>query len=293
MEQHYWWLFALLQPIGFGTVALISQHYKQSGTSVAMVRSMLVALFLLPVLPFIEVPTSTVFFLAAFTAAVLAFIGDSIVMNSNHKFGAGPTSRLLPTTPLVGFVIWAFINPDFFNQFVEKPLIGTAVVLSLIACALSVGALRKCEVSKQAFIYLIPVIFCWGINDVMNKLAQDNSGLWSGVIWYTFLLSCGSIIIGVALNLKKKQLKSAITNTLVLKAGLFVGISYTIAMMGRNLSMVYTPNPAYTSAIAGSVPLFIFVMHKIMKVDDNANIKAGLAFAISVAIMIFFANMMK
>ncbi|MFT7433431.1 MAG: hypothetical protein ACI9TY_001063 [Alphaproteobacteria bacterium] len=292
MEQHYWWIFALAQPIGFAGVSLISQHYKQPGTSMAMMRASFVVLCLLPFMPFIELPTASEFFYATAVAATLAFVADSLMMNSFAKFGAGATSRLLPISPLVAFVIWAVMNPEIFTQMSNNPLIASGLVASLVACAAAIGMLSKCDVSKSAFIYLLPVIAIYGVLDVANKMAQDNSGFWSGIVWYTFILASGSVILGVSLNLKNKTFKATVTNKIMLKAGFLLSLCYLFAMIGRNISMVYTPNPAYTSIIAGATPLLIVVYHKIFKIEDKANVKAGLLFAMSILLMIYLATLL-
>tara|TARA_R110000868_G_scaffold189695_2_gene433018 strand:+ start:61314 stop:62195 length:882 start_codon:yes stop_codon:yes gene_type:complete len=293
MEQHYWWLFALMQPVGFAGVSLISQHYKLPGTSLAMMRASFVVLCLLPILPFVELPTASIFFYATLTSAALAFVADSIMINSFSKFGAGVTSRLLPISPLFGFVVWAALNPESFTQLAERPLLATGLISSLLVCVYAIGLLSKCEVSKSAFFYLLPVIGIYGLLDVMNKMAQDNSGFWSGIIWYTFLLSCGSVIIGIGLNVKKKMLKETITNPLILKAGFILACFYLFAMSGRNISMVYTSNPAYTSIIAGGTPLLIVLYHKLFKIEEKANVLAGIIFAVSVFAMIYLATLLQ
>lgn len=292
MEQHFWWLFALLQPLGFATVGMVTQHYKQNGTSVAMMRSCFVALAILPFLPFVDVPTSPVFYMATAASAVLAFIADSVMMNSNVKFGAGPTSRLLPISPLFGLIVWLIVNPETLDMFAEKPAIATGIIAAMLGCVGAMSSLRKCDVSRKAIVYLIPVIVCWGINDVMNKTAQDNSGFWSGILWYTFFLSCGSIIIGTFWTIKQKRVRETLTSKLVLICGFWVGIAYLTGMMGRNVAMVYTTNPAYVSIIASATPLAIILMHKIFNIEDKANIKAGVIFTISVSAMVYLVNML-
>lgn len=292
MEQHYWWLFALAQPIGFAGVSILSQYFQHPGTSMAMMRSAFVVICMLPILPFVALPTANEFFIAAAVAACLAFVADSIMMSSFAKYGAGVTSRLLPLSPLVSFVIWAVMNPNIFSQMSENPLVATGLIISICTCVGAIGLLSKCEVSKSAFFYLLPVIAIYGVMDIANKISQDNSGFWNGIIWYTFILACMSVIIGIGVNLKGKTLKSTITNKSIILAGFLVSIAYIIAMIGRNISMVYTPNPAYTSIIAGATPLLIVVYHKIFKIEDKANVKAGLLFAVSILSMIYLATLL-
>lgn len=293
MEQHYWWLFALLQPIGFAFSTLVNQIYKKPGSAVVSLRSTLVLLALLPFTFFVEMPSQPIFYIASFTAAILAFIADSLIMNSSAKFGAGTTSRILPMAPLGGFILWLIVHPESFYKFLDYPAISAAIVLSLLTCSYAISHLQKCDISKKALIYLLPVIVCFSINDVMNKTAQDNSGLMSGVVWYTFFLSIISILSGTLVQIKNKTLLASLKDKDLLKAGFFVGIFYFIAIMGRNLSMVYTENPAYTSIIAGGAPLILFVYHKIFNIEDKANVKAGLLFTAGVLSLIFFASYIK
>lgn len=293
MEQHYWWMFALLQPIGFSGVTLLSQHYKKSGFSLVTIRACFILLCLLPFTFFVEAPSEPIFYISTFVAALLAFFADSLLMNSSAKFGAGTTSRILPISPLLGFVIWLVVNPESFYKFIDTPVIGTGIVLSLIGCVYAISHLQRCEISKRAFVYLVPVILCFAINDTMNKTAQDNSGFWNGIIWYTFFLALVSIVTGLLLHMKDKSIVSSLQDKVLLKAAFLIALSYGTAMIGRNISMVYTDNPAYTSIIAGSTPLFIFVYHKIFNIEDNANVKAGLLFTMSVLMLIFLASFIK
>jgi hypothetical protein len=293
MEQHYWWLFALLQPFGFAASTLINQHFQKSGTSVVTIRAMFTATALTPFIFFVELPTEPLFYIATFIAAILAFVADSLVLNSSVKFGAGTTSRLLPVSPLLGFILWLIFHPESFYKFLEYPYTGLCIVLSFITCIYAIFHLQKCDISKKAFIYLIPVIMVFGINDVMNKTAQDNSEFISGIIWYTFFLALISIITGLSLHLKNKTFLSSFKDKLLIKTGILVGIAYLTAMMGRNVSMAYTENPGYTSIIAGGTPLVIYLYHKLFNIEDKANVKAGLLFAISVLALIYFASSVK
>lgn len=293
MEQHYWWLFALLQPIGFAFSTMVNQVYKKPGSAVVSLRSTLVLLALLPFTFFVEMPTEPLFYISAFAAAVLAFIADSLIMNSSAKFGAGTTSRILPIAPLGGFVLWLIVHPESFYKFLNYPVISTGIVLSLITCSYAISHLQKCDISKKALIYLLPVIVCFSFNDVLNKTAQDNSGLLSGVVWYTFFLSLVSILTGTLLQIKNKTLLNSLKDKDLLKAGFLVGVFYFIAITGRNFSMVYTENPAYTSIIAGGTPLILFVYHKIFNIEDKANVKAGLLFTAGVLSLIFLASYIK
>lgn len=293
MEQHYWWLFALLQPFGFAFSTIIAQHFQKSGFSLVTVRSVAVAFFTLPFAFIVEAPTEWIFYVTAFTAAALAFVGDSLVLNSSAKYGAGTTSRLLPVSPLLGFAIWITAHPESFYKLFENPIIGLGIICSLISCAYAMTHLKKCDISKKALIYLIPVIVIFGINDYMNKTAQDNSGFWNGIVWYIIILSTTQFILGSLLHLKNKNFMSTVQDKKLIKAGLLIGACYFVAMVGRNLSMVYTANPAYTSIIAGATPLVIYVYHKIFNIEDKANVKAGLLFTASVLALIFFATYIK
>jgi hypothetical protein len=288
----YWWVGGLINAFFLAGIVMVNSHYRVDGTAIIFIRSLVVSIVLWPVALAVGLPTSPMFWAATIGAGVLATVGDSLVMNSASRYGAGVTSRLLPMSPLAGFLFWFVVHPEKLAELLARPWVALGVLGALVGGVVALACLRSNAVTRAAMFYLAPIVLLYGLNDVLNKTAQDHAPAGQGGLVYIWLISVTVTVCAALLLLGRGRMTKTITlNKKVYKAGLWLGALYILAMLGRNTAMTLAINPAYASIIGSSAPLWVYAWHRWKGIPDSASPIAGFAFVASAALLILFASL--
>lgn len=288
------WLFFAL---GFSFLATglraTNEYFKVNGHALVFWRGLLPALCMIPMAFMNPWPTNPVFYFAVLTTIPIVTFIDSIHFEASRKFGAGVPSRLLPTGILITFIGWLIIKPEQIDAYLANPVWGIAIILSLGSIVFFASRLRHCEVSRSAFIFMLPVVLSGGIVTMLNKTAMDNSGLHQGVWFYILLQGTGVAVMAVLRDkLKKRSIKKLFSKELI-KAGMVICF-FTIAgtaFKGYGLAMV--DNPAYFAAVGMLSPFWIICLYKIIgRKEDGIDVISGLFLVSSVIALVLFKGML-
>ena len=72
-----------------------------------------------------------------------------------------------------GFVLWMLITPAFATEILNDIPVFIGIVLAISSCVIAVFMLKKCDISREAIIFLLPAIFLAAVVGVLNKIANN------------------------------------------------------------------------------------------------------------------------
>ncbi len=289
-----WIIPALIFSFIRASFTMINEWAKLPGTVMLVWRGFWPFIIMTPVMWFIDMPQNPLFYLYVACNAVFAAVTDARNFESASRFGGGVTLRLQPVSLVLVFLGWLAISPEQRALVLSHPyhMMGIIVCLALGAYALS--HLRHCTVSKQAFIYLLPIICMSPLVDIFNKLSMDSVGTWHAVVTYIWFQS-GFMAVLAILFLGFKQKKNLESVTRISKHHLVFGmlVAFILILGGltKGTAMMLTSNPAYVTAIAMIAPIWATLFYKAIGKKEEANVTMGLAFVVCVAAMLLIAGL--
>lgn len=257
-----------------------------SGRQITLLRSFYCALAFAPFLFFVSWPTSWLFYFSAIGVGLLAVYADVKVYDAPRRFGAGVTARVLPLAPLFSFVLWYVFYPSDIHLIWSLGVWhSVGVVVCLLGGVISLMLMRRCQVSSAALLFLLPALLAFMVNDVLNKTAQEESSLWSGVFVFSFILMLCAFL-SLAFPYVKKEGGKKLCTFLFSKEAMIampLAVAYFLAIIARCFSMSETPNPSFTSMIGLSTPLLIMFYDKFRGKQDESRLIPGLLLLVFVA----------
>jgi len=191
------------------------------------------------------------------------------------------------------FFVWMALSASYRESFFADPVMAAGIVIALLLAAVGSSFIRKCTLSKDAFIFFFPVLLCSIAVDILNKTAMDSSSVLGGIIMYAWLQG---VIISVVCLLKQcavhKKPISSLFEKRVLYAGGLIGLGFILANIFKNTAMTFTVNPAYVTAIVLISPIWTSLFYRLKGAKEQANEWAGLlVVASSIMLVIFASNM--
>lgn len=287
LEPHIWWLCAFAASIFGAFFYTANQYLKLSGQALVFWRGLVPAVVLFPVVLMIEWPQSPVFYGATLLTAMMAFYGDARNLHGASVYGGGVTSRMKPFIIWLVFIIWFLVHASYREEILSDIPRFTAIVATMLVGVLAATNMRKCSVSREAFVFFIPIILIGAFIDLLNKTAMDSSALWSGILVYAWIQ--GSVIALLAFARHGVSRRLSIKNLFagnMKKAGLLLGMCVVFINISKNVAMSYTVNPAYVTAIICTSPFWVSLYYKAAKHKEVADVRSGLVFVISAIVLV-------
>ncbi len=273
---------------------MLNEWAKLPGTVMLVWRGFWPFVFMTPVMWLIEMPDQPLFYLFVAINAVFAGITDAYNFESSARYGGGVTLRLQPISLVVVFLMWLLISTEQRSLVMSHPYHMAGILGCLALGAYALSHLRHCEISRSAFLFLIPVIVASPFVDIFNKLSMDTVGTWHAVVTYIWCQSGLMTVMGIAfLAMKQKAHLKAVSQVSQqhLAFGCAMGAILVCAGLSKNSSMMLTPNPAYVAAIAMVSPLWATLLYKVLGKKEEANVVMGLLFVFFVTLMLLIAGL--
>lgn len=288
-----WLLFALLAGFNSAGWKLANEYFSLSGNILVFWRGLLPALLIAPFTFFIDWPTNSIFYYAVFSTIPIVTIQDTITFEANKIFGAGVSSRVAPLGIFLIFVGWLIIKPEQISYYLSSPLYSVGIVLSIFSIMFFASRLRHCEVSRKAFIFLLPAILLGSVTAILNKTAMDNSQFHQGVWIYIMIQGFGLVLTtSIKEKITHKNLNRFFTKKAI-KAGSVVALLALTGISFKGYGFSLVDNPAYFVSITMLAPIWIVCVYKIIgKKEKNIDVKSGLFLVLSVIMLVLFKGMM-
>jgi len=284
-----WWLAALCMSVMGSAYLLISQQTKLRSDILVMWRGFGVALVALPFVLMQSPPEDPWFYF--YTISIGLFVGyfDFKILRASALFNAGVVTRVKPILIISVFVLWYLLNPTQFWVLVDETPLKFAAIVGLLGLgSAALYAAQKNSVSREALVYLMPVLVMGGIVDVFNKSAMVLAPYAQAVVYYMFIVGFCAGFGNLVQSMRKKTFSGTeIFSKNVVLAGLMVVVANAGYQLFKNYGMIYTPNPAYMTLIGFCTPFWVMGYNAIGGVKDKGNVKAELVFLASVLCLIW------
>ncbi|MEM6904218.1 MAG: hypothetical protein AAF556_13355, partial [Pseudomonadota bacterium] len=286
-----WWLYATGFAIGFAGFMLLNQQMKLRADLLIVWRGFVLSIALAPIMLLVDIPDQPTFFLAVIAVGFVACFTDMRVLKVSAEIGGGPLSRLLPIGVWISFSIWSVIDANFRDGLVADPLRSLGIMGCLALCVAAAAMLKNDAVSRSAIPQAMPIILGGALIDTLNKYAMSHAApdqvLSAGLayIWIQNLVIASLMVSRMAID-RNWQWRDDLFQRRMVLTGLTFAFLVGFVTLVRNFAMATTPNPGYVAAIGLGATVVIIVFNRWRGVPDKSNIKAGLAFVVSAAILV-------
>lgn len=235
-----------------------------------------------------EWPTERLFYVYAFLAAIPAVVGDIILYNATARFGGAPVARLLPLRILLLYLAWGFLYPDaIILQFTETPLKGLAIAICLLVSVAALIAARRAPFDRGVFNAVLPIVISYVIMDIFYKPAASLAPTFPNALAFGFILCLMMSVISGGYVLITGRMKRIISpDANLIKSGIVIGFVYIFVILGKNLALIGTPNPAYFNAICMLSAIWLTFYHKAFSLPDDSSLGPILVFLIATIALI-------
>lgn len=263
--QNLWFIFPLISSFIVAMLTIIIQNNKQIPPVLIFAgKSILLSLMLLPAIPFIEIPTSPMFFAAIVIISACNSIGGTIVYSANHKYGGGLTTRILPLTTIVTIFAFFIVFPDTATQLVDAGSLGLLFMTSIFIMCASIYFMSRAETTFSAVLFILPSCFLYAFSNVIQKLMIDQTELVGGIVSFLFFANLLQGLICLAFSELKKKKKKVVKATFKFKKRYLIPLagialcSLTSAVLGL-VAVKMMANPGIALLIARAAPIWVYI----------------------------------
>lgn len=245
-----WVIFAITASIVNAIYYICNQNIRLKPLDFMIYRGGVVALMVAPILLFYEPIRAWQFYAIAITQGIITAYSDLKSFKANRKYGAETVASIVPMNVSFTFVIWCVIEPIIILQYAESPLRSLLIVMAISGIVYALTKYRRVKITKEAFIYLSPVIICGSFIAIFNKtiMSYAQTSLWGLCFWRIFVTSTVVWIIHSFIYIRRKNKIGKLLNKDNLsKCWIFAFMP--VSMLCRNMAMFYADNPSYVSAL--------------------------------------------
>jgi len=270
---------------------LTNQYFKLPGEYIVIWSRVFILIALTPVMINLEWPTEPIFYLCVIVTGFFASFADIKSFNICARYGGGVALRIQPLMVWLSFFLWVIVDPGIIDEYIEDPLRSLGVFMALGGCVYFASRLKRCKISHAVMKAMVLPLIGYSMNNVLNKIAMDNSPLHSGVYGHMFVQSVTAVILTIIFMLvKNHRSKQDVTipgfgKKIVIIAGFIGFIGWAGHMIPKNYAMTFTPNPAYIAAIILTAPVWATLVYKFIGHKETADVKTGFGVVISSIIL--------
>ena len=284
----YWAIFGIFHSIFRAAYAEVNRIFDVDNWQMSFMQSVAAVILLVPFIPFMSFPTDLNFYLAALLVALIIAVGVVIQLNMTAIQKGRTSSVAIPIEALAAFIMWIVITPYAYAHYIDNPLVTACVVGSFSITAAALYYVRNTDLSWESLAVVAPVGITFAVAAVVTKLVipTDPDQVIAACLAFVLVnYTVMSLVLGVFLLLKKKTGPEMLKPPM-LKASALTGVCAMLAYTSFVLSVVYAPNPGYTSILAALVPVWLMWYHEIRFIPDKANPMAGFMIAAAIALLL-------
>lgn len=288
-----WVIMAFFASLFNAAWRLVSEYFKVDNKALIFWRGAFPALYASPILFFIPWPKDPLFYVFVISVACIVTFTDVILFDITKKYGAGVPSRLQPLGILLSFIAWFLIDTNQIDLYLEKPVITVGIITSLLMIVFTTTRLRRCTISKEVFIQMVPVIIATSAAGILIKMGLAHAESSNQAVGYYILVQGTAIAIFVAIreSIKRRRLNRILDKD-VLKAGFVIGLLTPCSVFCAAHAFIAADNPAYVSAVILLSPFWIVLIYKSLNKKEQGDVKTGLLLVASVIALVLFKGML-
>ena len=287
-----WVLFAVIAAVFAAGFYLINQYLRQPGHLLVFWMRFLIILFLSPFIAGMRLPEDPKFYLTILVTVFVGTFSDIRAFNAAARYGGGVVARVQPLTVWGTFLLWLAFDPALIGQYAEHPVNSAIILLALIGCVFFSMRLNKCQITRSAFIYMLPALVGYTLTNALNKYAMMQRPLEGAVYGYMYVQSFIAVVaIGLYSLLQERRTAHKVpwARANMFAAALLAALTWICHMIYKNYSMAFTPNPGYQGAIILISPVFIAIFYHFAKHKEEADVKSGMGI-VACAILLALAT---
>lgn len=245
-----WVIFGIITSLINATYYICNQNSKLKPEIFMIYRGFLVALASTPLaLLFFHIFPWQFYAIALFQGICVSY-SDYKYFNAYHKFGAENVNATGPLKVFIVFTLWMILSPSIVYIYIKTPIRTFIILLSIIAMVYAVTQYYKQKIGKSCLKEMFPLLCLSAVIDISNKFITEYSEGYLLTLTFHRVAITGYIIgfINLFFNYHKIKDYRELLNIKNIQKSWFI-ILLVLSMIFINLSMYYTPNPAYISVL--------------------------------------------
>ncbi|PJB72450.1 MAG: hypothetical protein CO093_02960 [Alphaproteobacteria bacterium CG_4_9_14_3_um_filter_47_13] len=282
----YWAIFGIFHSLFRAFFAEINRVYKVDGWQLSFWHASVAVLVLLPFTPFMDWPADVNFYLAAFLVAMILSVGVIIQLNLSSMNKGRIAGISIPFEATFAALIWIAVNEYMIDYYAQNMVMTVGVMSAFALVIAALFFLRRSDMTWPVFLVVAPVAVTYAVAGVVTKMVIPVNQLVPAALSFVLVnYIVMTIVIGVVLLLKGRA-NAGLVAVPMMKAGTMTGVFSAMAYLTFVVSVVFAPNPGYTSLLAALVPVWLMWYHELRLEKDTAKPLAGLLVAAGVVLLI-------
>ncbi len=256
-----WWLLAVFSGMITGVMIYTNQIFQMPSSLVMVYRGILQSILLLPFFFFFEFPQDPIFWFLVMLQGLLVAYSDNRTFLCSKLYGGEIAGAIKPYVIIFVFILWLILRPAQFFEFLDEPVKFGIIILCFMAIIGSLRLICKGNVSKAAFLLMLPALINSSFIEVNNKYITTlgaATSLSSAIFYYCWMTAFFSGLPNLIRFLRSHDWHMIIEKR-NMKGGLIIILCILAGNILKNTAMFYTPNPAYVSAIIALYPIWIIL----------------------------------
>lgn len=287
-----WATYSLLAALCVVATYFLQEHLKAEGFALAFWNKVFIAIFTLPFSLKVGLPTDPVFYEVLFVTSVLFCISDVIYFRAIPIVGSGLVSRTIPSGVLISFFLWFVVNPALLDHYLEHPFQTAGIVTAVLLAALSAFFLKRCSISWSGIKLIWFVIFAASVGPLFSKTALNHAPPEQATLAYTAIQALMMVALWLIYYFVRKPIAANIMcSRHNIKAGLWMGIFFSVIIVLKMQAVLLADNPAYISVLMYTDVLWVILIYKWLGRKETSNIWAGLGIVASAVMLIVFKSL--
>jgi hypothetical protein len=291
MTADGWAIFSVIAAVFSAGFYLVNQYLRQPGHFVTFWMRVMIVLGMAPMMQHLSLPHDPAFYALVFLSVVTGTFADIRAMNASASFGGGVVSRVMPLSVWGAFFLWLPVHPETLKIYMAHPLNTLGIAAALGLCVYFAMRMNRSDISKSAFISMLPALLGYAAANVINKQAMHYGfaaeNLAGAVYGYMFVQSAIAVpLVGVYCLWQHKKQPLLIQNPRTLTiAALLLALFWFCHMIFKNYAMAFTPNPAYMAALGLLSPVFISAFYFLTGHREKTDVVSGFGIVASALLL--------
>ena len=258
-----WVLYALAASIVNAIYYIFNQNVRLQHSVFMIYRGILVALMVLPVCLIYKPIEAWQFYAISVVQGLIISYNDLKSFKGYKKYGAENVGSVGPLSVAFVFFFWCLLEPLIILKYCQAPIKTFFILLALFGIIYALMQYRKVKLTKEVFMYMLPVILLSAVISISNKkiMYYADDSLYGLCYWRIFISSLVVGCVHMVIYIAQKQPLPDLIKKENLSKTLFL-ILMPASMLLRNMAMYYTENPSYVSAVVYTSLLWVMFINR-------------------------------
>ncbi len=282
-------IYALISCVAFSATVELTRRTSIDGFEAIFYRSLFSALFLIPVLMFLPLPSDVPFYFAAFISALVYMYGLTTLANLALEHNGRVAMMYQPITIVLTFIGWFMFDPFQQKYFLENKELLYSVIASFVVLFLSLHFIRRNDYAWNAFLRVAPVgVLFAGLNVLQKWLLGSSTDSYHAVLIFLFAVNVMMVLVSpLFVSMRTHTNEQNFSSLSSMRWGWLLAASFfgLVGWFCLIYAIAIANNPAFPCAISTLTPVCLMAYYLLKGVRDNASPVAG-AFMTASAIVL-------